>query len=91
MANLVVTSTSNCIVVVTNDLEEKTGMKQGVWQKKDISFAQCGPFINVSVLGSPSFLVSYGLVEGGLQIDSVNATSPTTLDHLFTLLCGLIA
>lgn len=91
MANLVVTSTANSILVVCNDLSEKIGATQGVWQKKDVRFTQLGSWINVAILGAPTFLVCKGAVEGALQVDSVDGVAPTTTEHLFSLLAALIA
>lgn len=90
MANLVVTSTANSIKVAANDLAAKVGMSGACWHKESVNFVQVGPYVNVILGTSPSFLVCALDINGGSKVDSVDGVEVTDINQLFSLLCALI-
>ena len=93
MANLVVTSNTNNIDVVFNDLAAGVGIKKGNWNKLRITFQlmQSDAFVKVLVLNEPTWAVSFDGSTGTLQIDSINGVAPTSNSDLYDKLIALIA
>ncbi len=92
MANLVVTSNTNNIDVVFNDLAAGVGIKKGNWNKLRITF-QLMPsdaFVKVLVLNEPTWAVSFDGSTGTLQIDSVAGVAPTSNSDLYDKLIALL-
>ena len=88
MANLVITSTTNCIKVVFNDLAELAGREKGIWLKNDIRFdlAIGDANIVVSAKNETQWTVSW---DTGFIIDSVDGSTPTSNSDLYDLLIAL--
>jgi hypothetical protein len=93
MANTVVTSTTNSIIVVFNDDSSKVGMTKGTWSKSDISQFHLWPnHVEVVERDAPRWVLSYTTnTIGALIVDSVNGATPSSLDYLYTKLIALIA
>lgn len=92
MANLVVTSTTSCILVAFNSLGTYSNMIKGIWQKQDISFERdiSDEFVSVYVKDRDPWQVTYNSSNMGLQIDSINASAPTSNSDLFDKLSTLV-
>ena len=92
MANIVVTSNTNNIDVVFNDLAAATGIKKGNWNKLRITF-QLMPsdaFVKVFILNEPAWAVSFNGAADTLQIDSVAGVAPTSNSDLYDKLIALL-
>jgi hypothetical protein len=92
MANLVITSTTNKINVVFNDLATTAGIKKGTWHKERITFRlmNSDSFVNVLVINEPAWSVSFNGSTGTLQIDSIDGVAPTSNSDLYDKLTALI-
>ena len=92
MANLVVTSTANTILVDFGALASTAGMKKGAWNKSRIKFQLMlsDSYVKVMVIGEPTWAVSFDGSTGTLQIDSVAAAAPASNDDLYTKLVALL-
>lgn len=95
MANLVITSTANSILVSMNDYFVKgiTQGKKGVWRKENISLKLRLNCILVSIQNEEDWLVSdvENLNNRILQIDSIDGNSPSSLSNLYDKLAALLA
>lgn len=90
MANLVVTSTTNSILVDFGAFPIGT-MTKGVWRKNSIdSFCLTSDRIIIFTLEG-SFEVCQASTTGALIIDSVDGAAPSSLADLYTKLSALIA
>ena len=92
MANIVITSSTNNIAVVFNDMETLVGIKKGNWHKEKITF-QLMPsdaFVKVLVLNEPTWAVSFDGSSGTMQIDSINASAPTSNSDLYDKLIAIL-
>jgi hypothetical protein len=99
MANIVITSTTNTILVDFGDYEGShvaTGIipRKKIYQKKFIEFTY--PFtgtdhVTATTLFEPaSFSISYDGAENTLRIDSIDGQNPENNLDLFTKLSTLI-
>jgi len=93
MANIVITSTTNSINVEFNTYSSGVGMTKGAWNKTRITFQleYADNFVDVLVIGEPSWPISFDGSTGTLQIDSINGVAPTSNSDLYTKLIALIA
>lgn len=93
MANLVVTSTTNSILVDFGVLSTSAGIEKGAWRKDRITFrlALSSAYIDVIVVGEPAWAVSWNGSSGTLQIDSVDGVAPASNSDLYTKLSALLA
>lgn len=92
MANLVVTSTTDTIKVVFNDLATAYGIKKATWHKARITFQllPSDSYVKVLVLNEPNWAVSFDGSTGTAQIDSVNGVAPTSNSDLYDKLSTLL-
>jgi len=93
MANVIITSSTNIIIVEFGGFSGAVGYKKATFQKKSISFQLTNGelFVRVEDASGNHWAVSYNLYGESLIIDSVDGVPPTDNPHLFTLLSNLIA
>ena len=93
MANIVVTSTTNTILVDFGVYSTSLGISKAVWQKVDVRFElkDGNTFVNVLVNQKPSFAVSFDGSTNTLQVDTVGGVAPTSNSDLYDKLTTLIA
>lgn len=87
MANAVITSSTNCIKVVFNDLAEFAKREKGIWLKSNIRFDlnDNNAGVTVTVEDEPQWVVSYNGTYG-MPVDSVNGETPTSNMDLYNKL-----
>ena len=88
MANIVITTNTNRLYAVFNDMTSLAGMPSGDWQKSSISLVMNLGNIDVffTVTGEQQFRLSYNGSTGSMQVDSVNGTTPVSNADLLSLL-----
>lgn len=91
MANIVVTSTTNSIKAVFNDLSSSAGMEKGAWSKGRFHFELLSDRIIVDYAGMHAWEVCYSTTDGAMIIDSVDTVSLSSLSDLYDKLVALIA
>lgn len=98
MANIVVTSTTNSILVDFGDYAGTDMPTVGIipnhrtYQKHNIEFRTVGGVVQALLLhDGKEFPVSYDGATGTLQIDEVNSSAPSSDSDLYTKLIALIA
>ena len=93
MANIVVTSTLNTIVVDFGVYSSVVGYKKANFQKRMISIQLIFDlsFVRVENSQGNNWAVSYATFEEALVIDFVDGIAPTDNEHLFDLLKDLMA
>ena len=92
MASLVVTTSTHCIKVVFNDYSTAFGMTKGVWQKTSIRFEldSSGNYVRVYIGNSPDFCVNHDGSNGSLKIDTIDATTPSSVSDTYDKLIALL-
>ena len=93
MANIVVTSTLNTIVVDFGVYSSVVGYKIANFQKRMISaqLIEDLSFVRVENSQGIHWSVSYATFQEALVIDSIDGIAPTNNEHLFDLLKDLMA
>lgn len=92
MANLVVTSTTNCVNVAFNAMSTAADMTEGVWNKQGLNFflSADSSYVGVSYRGSSSWAVSFNGAAATMQVDSVNGVAPVSNAELYSKLKALL-
>lgn len=92
MANLIITSTANLIIIDFGILSSLFGRRYGTYSKSKVTSIELdvdNEFVNLGILEEKSFAISFdGLV--GLKVDSINGVSPTSNLDLFNKLTTLL-
>lgn len=94
MANIVITSTSNSVTVDFGVYASFLETYKQTWSKSVIqNFRKVNDsgYIYVNMKFEKEWIVSYNGATGTFQVDSIDGVTPTSNDHLFTLLSSLIA
>lgn len=91
MANAVITSSTNCIKVVFNDLAEFAKREKGIWRKENIRFDlnENDAGVTVTVEHEPQWVVSYNGTYG-MTIDTVDGATPSSDSDLYDKLMALL-
>ena len=93
MANVIITSSANIIIVDFGVYFNAVGYKKATFQKKSISFQLTDDelFVRAEDASGNHWAVSYNIYGESLVIDSVDGIAPTDNENLFDLLTDLIA
>lgn len=92
MANIVVTSTTDSILVVFNIYATPLNIIKGCWNKGYInSFLLRNDGVIVDIENQADWLVSFDGSGGTFQIDSINGVAPTSNSDLYDKLNALIS
>ena len=88
MANIVITTNTNRMLVAFNDLTATAGMVSGDWQKANISASLNIGNTDVffTILNEQQFRFSYNGSAGSMQVDSINGVAPTDNVNLLALI-----
>lgn len=93
MANIVITSTTNSVIVDFNDYAAILKTEKQSWPKRVIqNFRKLYPSgcIIVSMLQEKEWCVSWDGSPGSFQIDSIDGVTPTSNSDLFDKLTALL-
>lgn len=91
MANLVITSTTNCVKVVFNDFATVAGMVELTLRKDKITaFELTTTLIRVHIANTPEWRVSLDGTDSSLRIDTIDSATPSSLSDLHTKLSTLL-
>lgn len=91
MANLVVTSTTNAVKVVFNDLSTAAGMDKGTWAKGTIEHCMLvDDLVSVEALDAVRWTLSHNSNALGMIVDSVDGASPSSASDLYDKISALI-
>jgi hypothetical protein len=91
MSKLVVTSTTNSILVEYNDYSPSLEAEGGCWRKEDIRFLRRESKVSVIIKGESEWFVSFDGNGQTLKIDKINNQTPSSNLDLYNKLTELIA
>lgn len=91
MANIVVTSTTNAIKVVFNDMSTYSKMDKGTWRKESITAIHLtSDAIELIARGDDTWRVNL-TGTNALIVDSIDGVAPSSLSDLYDKLVALIS
>ena len=93
MANVIITSSANIIIVDFGVYSSFVGYKKGLFQKRKISIQLISDlsFVRVENSNGEHWAISYIQSGESLIVESVDGIAPTDNEHLFDLLTDLMS
>lgn len=92
MANLVITSTTNCIEFVFNNYADVLHPEKAIWHKSSAHFLLVynNAFVKAIEDNGQDLDLSFNGTSGTMQVDSVDGIAPTSNSDLYDKLSSLL-
>lgn len=94
MANLVITSTAAAVLFDTgvySALPALNGLQKSMWNKRYFSLRLYPTFVQVSILGNPSWAIADVTTTNAYTVDSIDGVAPTSLSDLYDKFAVILA
>ena len=93
MPNIVITSTTNSIRVVFNDLASSAGLEKGSWDKSHIisfTLAENDEYVRAEIANDQTWNMVSSASGGNMIVDTVAGVGPSSNSDLYDKLIALV-